>query len=73
MGYDELLICWRSGCRKEPCELGEAESGEHGSEVGIVGEVEIECLVERERAGIVVDGDIGLSCGCVQGVVVHSS
>ena len=73
MGYDELLICWRSSRRKELCKLGEAESGQHGSEVGVVGEVEVECLVKRECAGIVVDGDIGLTCGCVQGVVVHSS
>ena len=72
MGYDELLICWWSGCRQELCKLGEAKSGKHSCEVGIVGKVEVECLVKRKCAGVVVDSDIGLTCGCVQSVVVHS-
>ena len=72
MGNDELLICWRSGCWQELSELGEAESGEHGCEVGVVGKVEIEGLVERECGCVVVQSDIDLSRGRIQGVVVHS-
>lgn len=45
MGYDELLICWRSGCRQKLCELGEAESGQHSGEVGVMGEIKVEGLI----------------------------
>lgn len=45
MGYDELLICWRSGGRQELCELGEAESGQHSCEVGVMRKVEVKGLV----------------------------
>ncbi len=45
MGYDELLICWRSGCWQELCELGKSESGQHSCEIGIMGEIEVEGLV----------------------------
>ena len=72
MGYDELPVCRRSGCWQELSELGEAESGEHSCEVGVVGKVEVEGLVERKCGCVVVQSDIGLSRGCIQGVVVHS-
>lgn len=72
MGYDELLICWRSGCRQDLCELGEAEGGQHSCEVSIMGKVKVEGLIKRERGGVVVESDICLSCGCIQGVVGHS-
>ena len=72
MGYDELLICWRTGCRQVLCELGEAKSGQHSCEVGVMGKVEVEGLVEREGDGIIVKSDICLSCGCVQGMVLDS-
>lgn len=72
MGYDELLICWWSGRRQELRELGEAESGQHSCEVGVMGKVEVEGLIEWEGDGIVVKSDIGLSCGCIQCMVVHS-
>lgn len=72
MGYDKLLICWRSGCRQKLCKLGETESGQHSCKVGVMGKVEVECLIKRKCAGVVVDSNICLTCGCVQGVVVHS-
>ena len=70
VGYDELLVCWRSSRRQELCELGEAESGQHGCEVGVVGEVKVEGLVKRECGGAAVKSDVGLSCRGIQGVVV---
>ena len=72
MGYDELLIRWRSGCWQELCELGEPESGQHSCKVGVMGKVEVESLVQREGGSIVVESDVGFSCGGIQGVVVQS-
>lgn len=72
MGYDELPVCWRSSRRQELSELCEAESGQHSCEVGVVGKVKVEALIEWKCGGIVVDCNVGLSCGCIQGVVVHS-
>ena len=72
VGYDELLVCRRSGCWQELSELGEAKSGEHGCEIGIVGKVEVEGLVEGECGCVVVQSDIDLSRGRIQGVVGHS-
>lgn len=72
MGYDELLIRRRSRCRQELCELGEAERCEHSREVGIMGKVKVEGLVQWECAGVVVDSDIGLTCSSIQGAIGHS-
>ena len=72
MGNDKLLICWRSSCRQELCELGEAESGQHSCKIGVMRKVEVEGLVERKCGGAAVEGDVGLSCGCIQRVVIQS-
>ena len=45
MRYDELPVGWRSSRRQELSELGEAESGQHSCEVGVVGKVKIEALI----------------------------
>ena len=72
MGDDELLVGRGSGRREELGELCETESGEHGCEVGVVGEVKVEALVEGKRGSVVIDGDVGLGCSGIQGVIVHS-
>ena len=72
MGYDELLICWGSGCRQQLCELSKSESGQHSGEVGVMGKIKVEGLVQRKSGGVIVESDIGLSCGGIQGVIVQS-
>ena len=72
MGYDELLICWRSGRRQELCKLSKSESGQHSCEIGVMGKVKVEALIQWESSGVVVESDVGLSCGGIQGAVVHS-
>ena len=41
-------------------ELAQAERGEDGDDVGVVGEVKVEALVERESLGVVVQCDVDL-------------
>ena len=72
MGYDELLVGWRSGWGQELCELHEAESRQHSCEIGVMRKVKVEALIQRECGGVVVDGDVDLSCGCIYCVVRHS-
>ena len=72
MGYNELLICWGSGCRQKLCELSKSKSGQHSGEVGVMRKVEVEGLVQRKGGGVIVESDVGLSCGGVQGVIVQS-
>lgn len=50
--------------------MSEAESGENACNVGIMGEVEVEGLIEGKGHSIVIEGDIILSSGardCVVG------
>lgn len=46
-----------------------AESGEDACNVGVVGEVKVEGLVERKRDGIIVKCDVVLSSGACYSVV----
>lgn len=60
-------------CRGEVfCELGEAKSCEDGYDIGVVGEVEVEGLVEREGLGIVVEGGVDLGARVAEGVVFEA-
>lgn len=45
MGYNELLVCRRSGRRQKLCELSEAKGGQHSCEVSVMRKVEVEGLV----------------------------
>lgn len=42
------------------CELSETEGGDDAHDVGVVGEVEVEALVDGEGGGVVVEGCVDL-------------
>ena len=67
VGNDHLLVCRWAGSRQRLVELGEAESGNDRGDVDIVGEVEVESLVERESGGHLVECGID---GCAVSMVM---
>ena len=54
-------------------ELLEAEGGEDWNHVGVVGEVEVEGLVEGEGGGVVVGGDVVRSGSGADDVLLQTS
>ncbi len=69
MRDDKLLVWWGPAGRQSRRELREAEGSKNTGNVGVVGEVKVEGLVEREGDGIVIESDIILSSGARYGVV----
>ncbi len=59
--YKLLIRRWTRG-GEDRRELSEAKSGVDSGHIGVVGEVKVEGLVERESDGIVVESNIVL-CG----------
>ena len=53
-------------------ELGEAEGGQDGGDVRVVGEVKVEGLVEGEGGVLGVEGDVGLRGGLGEEVALES-
>jgi len=68
VGDDEGAVRGHVGVGHDGGELGEAEGGEDAHDVGVVGEEEVEGLVEGKGDGVVVEGDVDLGDGRVDGV-----
>lgn len=60
------------GGGQEGGELREAEGGEDRHDVGVVAEVEVEGLVEREGGCVVVECRVDLGAGVAEGVVFET-
>ena len=54
-------------------ELRQAKSDEDAEDASVVAKVQVECLVDRECDRVVVKGDVDLSRGRGQDVVLHAS
>lgn len=72
VGDDELMV-WRwAGGGQDGGELGEAEGGEDAAHIGVMGEVEIEGLVQGKGRVHAVKGDVDLRRGGGDEVVVQT-
>lgn len=73
VGDDEGAVLLDGGGGHDRGELGQAEGGKDGHDVRVVGEVEVQSLVQREGGGVVVEGDVQLCGGCADNVVLETS
>lgn len=71
--HDELSIPQDVRCGQHIVELGEAESNKNTDNPSIMAEVEIDVLVYRECAGVIVERDINLCRRIGNNVVLHTS
>lgn len=62
MRYSEVVFAWVHSRRERwiVAELGEAEGGEDADDVGVVREIEVEGLIEREGLRVAVEGCVDL-------------
>jgi hypothetical protein len=62
------------GCGREVGvgELAQAKRRQDGDDVGVVGKVKVEALVERESLGAAVEGDVDLGARVAERVVLEA-
>lgn len=74
VGHGEVVLAWVGLGRQRGlvAELGEAESGQDGDDIGVVAEVEVEGLVKREGRRVGVERGVDLRARVAQSMVLEA-